>query len=195
MSRPRKTSCLRKSLLLFVLAGVALFACSSCMENIAYVVTGTVTNVTDGNLFELVTEVGNKLQVRLYGIDAPEGTGVKRPGRAQPAAYYRPGPTTHQALEEKIHGRAVSVGVIRMEKRNCLLGIVWWGDKNINLEMLREGYVDILDRELKPPHRAKFIAARDEAKAAGRGIWSPRERKHLVRFNDFPATASGRRQY
>lgn len=189
-----KKSGLKKPLVLLSIAVAVVLIGASCMENIAYVVTGEVTKVTDGNTFELVTEVGNRLQIRLYGIETPETFPVRRPGEVLLTAHNHYGLAALKALETKILEEPVYVGVIRMEGQNRLLGIVWFKDRNINLEMLREGHCDVLTRELKPPHRAKFMVARNEAKAAGRGIWSAPEYKRLVFFVSDRKAAQGKRR-
>jgi endonuclease YncB( thermonuclease family) len=50
--------------------------------------------------------------------------------------------------------------------------MVWLQDKNINLEMVREGHAEAFVEYLKPPYRKEFLEAENEAKTAKRGIWS-----------------------
>jgi len=64
--------------------------------------------------------------------------------------------------------------------------MIWLDDRNINLEMITEGYAEAFTEYLKPPYRAEFLKAEREARAGGKNIWSlpeyerPREfRKRL----------------
>lgn len=50
--------------------------------------------------------------------------------------------------------------------------MVWIEDRNINLEMVREGYAEAYVEYLKEPYRLEFIKAEMEAKSAMRGVWS-----------------------
>ena len=43
------------------------------------------------------------------------------------------------------------------------------GSRNINLEMVREGYAEAYVEYLREPYRGEFLAAQREAKAARRG--------------------------
>ena len=53
-----------------------------------------------------------------------------------------------------------------------MVGIIWLDNRNINLEMVAEGYAEAYIEYLKPPYWSEFIEAEREAKAAKRGIWS-----------------------
>jgi len=55
-----------------------------------------------------------------------------------------------------------------------MVGIIWIGTRNINLEMLQEGYAEVYVVYLKEPYRRQFLQAQREAKSATRGIWSLR---------------------
>jgi len=53
-----------------------------------------------------------------------------------------------------------------------MVGIIWLDDRNINLEMVNEGYAEAYVEYLKPPYRSEFIQAEREARSAKKGIWS-----------------------
>ena len=135
-------------------------------------VTGTVTKVTDGDSIQVTTAEQTKLKVRLYGIDAPETpkishrTGqVSKPGQPH-------GEESWKALENKIMGKQVRLEILDIDKYRRMVGMIWLGDRNINLEMVREGYAEAFIEYLKPPYRTPFLEAEREAKSARRGIWS-----------------------
>jgi len=149
-------------------------------------VTGTVTKVSDGDTIHLTTPEQTKLKVRLYGIDAPETdkinnhTGqVSIPGQAY-------GDESWKALENKVMGKQVKLDILDIDKYRRMVGMVWLNDRNINLEMVREGHAEAFIEYLREPYRLEFLRVEKEARAAKKGIWSlpayerPREfRKRL----------------
>ena len=134
--------------------------------------TGTVTKVSDGDTIHLTTPEQTKLRVRLYGIDAPETPKVNnRTGKIiKPGQPY--GEEAWKALVAKIMGKQVRLEILDIDKHRRMVGIIWLGDRNINLEMIREGFAEAFVEYLKPPYRSEFIRAEQEAKSAGRGIWA-----------------------
>ena len=82
------------------------------------------------------------------------------------------GDESWKALESKIKGQQVKLDIIDIDKYRRMVGMIWLDDRNINLEMVREGYAEAFIEYLKPPYRAEFLTAEREAKSAGRGIWS-----------------------
>ena len=122
--------------------------------------------------FILTTEEQTILKVRLYGIDAPETdkissqTGkVNIPG--QPYAE-----ESKKALNNKIMGKQVKLDILTIDKYRRMVGIIWLDDRNINLEMVKEGYAEAFIEYLEEPYRSKFLEAEQEAKSAKKGIWS-----------------------
>lgn len=135
-------------------------------------ITGTVTKVSDGDSIQITTPEQSKLKVRLYGIDAPETpkishrTGqVSKPGQPH-------GEESWKMLENKIMGKQVKLEIFDIDKYRRMVGIIWLGDRNINLEMVREGFAEAFIEYLKPPYRTHFLDAEREAKSARRGVWS-----------------------
>lgn len=153
---------------------------ATCTEIPAYpdvlrIVTGTVTRVSDGDTIQLTTREQTILKVRLYGIDAPETPKIdNRTGRINmPGQPY--GKESGKALKNKIIGKKVKLDIIEVDKYRRMVGIIWLKHRNINLEMVREGYADTYIEYLKPPYRTQFLDAEKEAKSAQRGIWSSTE--------------------
>jgi endonuclease YncB( thermonuclease family) len=50
--------------------------------------------------------------------------------------------------------------------------MVWLDDRNINLEMVKEGHAEAFIEYLKPPYRTRFLEAEQEARKIRKGIWS-----------------------
>lgn len=135
-------------------------------------ITGTVAKISDGDTIHVITPEKTKLRVRLYGIDAPETpktdqrTGrVNKPG--QPC-----GEESWKALKGKIMGKQIRLDIIEIDQYKRMVGVIWIGNRNINLEMVQEGYAEAYVEHLKEPYRAQFVRMEKEARYARRGIWS-----------------------
>jgi len=160
--------------ILFILAGLATFLLSSlsfAREPIR-TVTGTVTKVTDGDSIHITTPERTILKVRLYGIDAPETAKInKRTGRVNiPGQPY--GKESWKVLRGKVMGKQVRLVILDIDKHRRMVCMVWLDSRNINLEMVREGYAEAFVEYLKEPYREQFMSAQQEAQAEKRGIWS-----------------------
>jgi micrococcal nuclease len=142
-------------------------------------VIGKVTKVSDGDTIHVTTPEQTNLTVRLYGIDAPETpkihqhTGrVNKPGQPMGEAAWG-------ALRAKIIGQTVRLDIMDIDRYKRMVGIIWTDNRNINLEMVKEGFAEAYIEYLRgEPYRQQFIRAQDEAQTSKRGIWalSPYER-------------------
>ena len=154
-------------------------------------VTGTITKVSDGDTIQITTPEQTKLKVRLYGIDAPETPKINRQSGQvhQPGQPY--GVEAQKALKDKIMGKHVKLEILDIDKYRRMVGIVWLNERNINLEMIREGYAEAFIEYLKPPYKSEFLKAEQEARAGGKNIWSlpeherPREFRMRLKEQDF----------
>ena len=138
------------------------------------IVTGTITKITDGDTVHLLTPEQTILKVRLYGIDAPETDKINnKTGRVnKPGQPY--GEESMSALANKIMGKKVKVDILDIDKRyRRMVGMIYLDDRNINLEMIREGYAEAFIEYLKEePYKSEFLKVEREARAAKKGIWS-----------------------
>lgn len=167
-----KTSFFKTFISLLLIAAVtALINIPTCRAAMR-TVTGTVTKVSDGDSIQITTPEQTMLKVRLYGIDAPETpkinhrTGqVNKPGQPH-------GEESWKALENKITGKQVKLDIHDIDKYRRMVGMIWLDGRNINLEMVNEGYAEAFVEYLKPPYRAQFLDVEQGANSAGRGIWS-----------------------
>ena len=138
-------------------------------------IKGFVSRVFDGNNIIVKTRDRKTLKVCLYGTDAPELNKINRKTRR----IIKPGqPFASEAksfLSSMVFGKDVRMEVmeIEMDRHKRLVSIVWVGEKNVNLEMVKAGmaeaYVDYLEDQ---QFRHQFLEAEAEAKAKQRGIWS-----------------------
>jgi len=153
-------------------------------------VTGTVTKVSDGDTIQITTPEQTKLKVRLYGIDAPETTKInKRTGQiSKPGQPY--GKESWQALRNKIMGKQVKAEIIELDKYRRAVCMIWLNDRNINLEMIRDGYAEAFIEYLRFPYKPEFLEAEKKARSAKIGIWSlpyyerPREFRKRMKISD-----------
>lgn len=166
------TSPIRTILYLFLILFLTTLINVSASLAAIRTVTGTVSKISDGDTIHLITPEQTKLTVRLYGIDAPETPKIShRTGTInKPGQPY--GEESLSALTHKIMGRQVRLDILDIDKYKRMVGMIWLDDRNINLEMVREGYAEAFVEYLKPPYRTQFLEAESEAKAAKRNIWS-----------------------
>lgn len=169
-----KTSDLKAPILIGLIVGLTAFlltSISSALEPIR-TVTGIVTKVSDGNTIQVTTPEQTKLRVRLYGIDTPETERYDRyTGRLdKPCQPYAK--ESKKALEDKLMGTQVRLDVIRISLHKRSIGIIWIGNRNINLEMVKDGYAEAYVERLSEPYLSQFVQAQKAAKSAKKGIWS-----------------------
>jgi micrococcal nuclease len=119
-------------------------------------VSGTVTKVSDGDTIQVTTPKKTKLRVRLYGIDAPEmpkinqHTGrISRPGQPH-------GQKARKVLEAKIMGKQIRIDIIEIDKYKRMVGLIWIGKRNINQEMIQDGYAEAYVEHLSPIDHSSF---------------------------------------
>ena len=118
---------------------------------------GICVGVSDGDSLHLELPDGERVRVRLYGIDAPE--------KDQECAL-----AARKKLGKLIYDKEIRVEVLDVDKYGRYVGKVYAGARYVNRFMLKEGLA----------WHYKYYAADDEllaeaearAKAAGRGIWS-----------------------
>jgi len=158
-----KIALVRIFLFLFLVAGIT--ACIDVSDSRAAIriVTGTVTKIVDGDTIHMTTPEQTKLKVRLYGIDAQE-------------SYHKTdqpyGEKAKNALYDKVMGKQIKLDIIAIDRYRRMVGIIWLDNRNINLEMVREGHAEAYIEYLEEPYKKEFLEAQEEAKLAKKGIWS-----------------------
>lgn len=123
-----------------------------------------VDRAVDGDTIELV----DGTRVRYIGIDTPEITAQ----RGAPACY---------AAEAKARNAELVVGkkvaleedVSAQDRYGRTLAYVWVADQMINEQLVREGYATVATTPPDVKYAERFVAAEQEARSAGRGLWAP----------------------
>ena len=154
-----------------ILTFIALLTTSLTAKTPIRTVEGIVTQVSDGDTFKLETSEGTKLKVRLYGIDAPETEKYsRRTGRInKPGQPY--GEDAYKALESKILDKKVKIDIIDIDRYKRMVGIVYLDNRNINLEMVKEGYAWAYREYLQRPYASEYLDAEKEARDKRLGLW------------------------
>ena len=144
----------------------ALFILFFILPVLVYAGEFKVTRVYDGDTIK-ATGHDIEIKVRLVGIDAPETSKKKRdPGQpySQNAMKYLAAMVLNKTVDIKGYGS---------DQYNRILGVIYWNDTNVNLEMVKVGMAEVYQG--KPPREfdiTPYQKAESEAKKAGRGIWS-----------------------
>lgn len=117
-----------------------LLASPSLAKEPIRVIDGTVSRVSDGDTILVVDRLGTKVKVRLYGIDAPETEKKSRKTGLVSKEGQPYGEEALDALKGKIGGQRVKTEVVDVDRYKRAVSVVWLGERNINKEMVREGF-------------------------------------------------------
>lgn len=114
-----------------------------------------VTKVISGDTF-MAKKDNQEIKVRVLGIDAPE----LKQNYGKDAKKY---------LESLILNKTVEIKEDRIDQYDRVVGEVFLGDKNINIDMLETGNAWCMrsQREVK-----EYFDAQEEAKANKKGLWA-----------------------
>lgn len=151
-----RKSILKKPLLfVFVLAFVSL---QLALDPLALDNTNEfyVVGIHDGDTIKIINDKKETIKVRLSSIDAPE---LKQPL----------GSSSKQYLSDLIYNKKISLYKDGEDRYNRILGTIYINDRNINLDMVQNGYAWAYRQYLKD---VSYIEAEDKAKLERLGIWS-----------------------
>jgi endonuclease YncB( thermonuclease family) len=148
------------------LSGIA--AAAACADTMS----GTVTRVRDGDSVELTIEGGQRIEVRLHGIDAPERGGKRTPG--QPYAdkaqdmlnrlAYRKHATL-ETLDTDSYGRRVGFLKIASDRGPVDAGLM---QVQLGMAWTYPSAIEKLPYDLRESYRY----AEKIAKLKRRGLWA-----------------------
>lgn len=155
-----------------ILAGTALLAaCTPPANDVgsAGADTAEVDYVVDGDTVDLIID-GRAERVRLIGIDTPESVSREVPVQCFGAE-----------ASEALRGLLPEGTAVRVERDDeprdrfgRLLLYLHRSDDElfINRWLIEQGFADVLFFEPNTTFESAFTSARNEARAAGRGLWS-----------------------
>jgi endonuclease YncB( thermonuclease family) len=118
---------------------------------------GTVTRVLDGDTIDVELASGS-VNVRLYGIDAPE---KNQPGGAE----------AKLTLAKLVDGKTVLLEPFKQDRYDRMLATVYIGERNINLEMVTLGYAWAYRQYMKRSNSI-LCAMEFAARKSHLGLWS-----------------------
>lgn len=136
-----------------------LSATAACQES--PVLPGTVIKIVDGDTIDVQLSSG-PIRVRLHGVDTPE--------RGQPW-----GKESTAALTTLVVGKEVDIEPFSQDRYERMIGIVFLGDLNVNLELVRRGHAWAYRRYMRKEDSALCINEA-AARTAKKGLWASRER-------------------
>lgn len=134
-------------------------------------IEGFVSKVSDGDTIQVTDSLGTKVKVRFYGIDCPETEkGNKRTGKIskQGQPY---GDDALRALQGKLERQRVRLDVMDIDRYGRTVSIVWLNNRNINLEMVSDGWAWAYKQYLDRPHASEYIQAEEQARKHRKGLW------------------------
>jgi endonuclease YncB( thermonuclease family) len=157
---------------LLLILGLALLFSGGAAWGQIRAVSGTVTKVVDGDTLHIETAEQTRLKIRLFGIDAPETEKRNHKTGAVIIPGQPLGAEAKAALEAAVMARTVRVDIMDIDKYRRMVGIVWLGNRNINLEMVVAGYAEAFLDYVKPADRPPYADAQRKARTDRRGIWA-----------------------
>ena len=130
-------------------------------KNLEKELTGKVSRVIDGDTIELLAKTSKenpynhiaKLKIRLYGIDAPE---KKQEFGIQAKNY----------LSSLIFNEEVKIIVENQDKYGRLVGTIYFNNKDINKEMVKNGYAWAYEE-----YSTKYLAHQADAQMFKLGLF------------------------
>lgn len=149
----------------------ALSVGSAWAEDPIRVLEGIVSKVSDGDTVQVQDALGTRVKVRLYGIDAPE-TEKRNRKTGRVSNQGQPfGVEAFQALKGKIGGQRVTVEVRDIDRYRRAVSVVRLAKRDINQEMVREGFAWAYRQYLERPYASEYLQAEEEARRERRGLW------------------------
>ncbi len=124
------------------------------------VLVGTVTKIVDGDTIDVQLNSG-PIRVRLHGVDTPE--------RGQPW-----GKESTAALTSLVMGKEVDIEPFSQDRYERMIGIVFLGDLNVNLELVKRGHAWAYRQYMRKEDSALCINEA-AARTAKKGLWASKE--------------------
>ncbi|MDO8390717.1 MAG: thermonuclease family protein [Actinomycetota bacterium] len=153
---------------------IVLVACSGAPATHAPDVTtvltpnATLDRVVDGDTIDVIVD-GVEERVRLIGIDTPE---TKKPN--SPVECFGPEASAYtESLLPEGTPLYLERDVEPRDPYDRLLAYVYLADGTfVNLQIVRQGYAQVLTIPPNVAHAEQFVQAAREAEAADAGLWS-----------------------
>ena len=125
-----------------------------------------VVRVYDG---KTLRAIGHEIEikVRLVGIDPPE---TKKGKRQEGQPYSQ---KARKFLARMVMNKIIEIKGFGLGPYNRVLGVVYVGDLNVNLELVKAGLAEVYrGKQPRGFDLTPYRLAEKEARDAGRGMWS-----------------------
>jgi len=166
-------NCFRPLLSLILLPAILIVMTSPNLRAQASMgrIHGMVVNVSDGDHLT-VNNNGTEIFVRLYGIDAPEISKVRRKDKSQSKHGQPFAGKAFMELSNKVLHRQVTLEIMRTDHHEQVIAVVFLENRNINLEMVTAGWAWASRSSKKHPEQLEYQEAEKHARSERTGLWS-----------------------
>ena len=145
--------------------GVILLLCTSSVLAAKYL----VVRIIDGDTIK-VLKMGNKISVRLVGIDAPETSKriTKNKGiKGQPFSK-----ESKNYLSSLVFDKYVDIKSYGQDQYGQTLGVISYGMTNVNLKMIKAGLAEVFRGKMPTGFDPEpYWKAEQEARRKKVGVW------------------------
>ena len=121
----------------------------------------TLVSVGDGDTVRVTSQQGEKVTIRLACIDAPE------------TSQGTSGKWSTQTLKGLIQGKSISLKPQVKDRYGRTVAEIYVGNRNINLQMVRQGAAFAYRKYLKQCDRDAYLQAESIANKKKLGVWGP----------------------
>jgi len=139
------------------------------------ILEGLVVGVAEGDRITLNC-LGNEIPIHLYGMAAPQTvkidkyTGWYKTGQPYSADAFRALSTKVLHQKVRVEIRDV-VDLAKGDSRGLAIAVVYQDGRNINLEMLSEGWGWVYRKYLHSGDSPEYVAAEKQARSRKNGLW------------------------
>lgn len=123
---------------------------------LSYELIGKVVKVSDGDTITILTSDKTQHKIRLNDIDAPE-------------KKQNFGNKSKDNLDKYIAGKTVTVKYDKTDKYKRILGTIYYQNKDINLQQVKDGYAWVYKKYSK---NQEYYKAEKLAREKKIGLWS-----------------------
>jgi endonuclease YncB( thermonuclease family) len=131
---------------------------------------GMVTSVGDGDHLTFSNN-GKEIRIRLYGVAAPVITKISRsePWLSKPGQRYAG--RSFMELAKKVLHKQTRLEIIHLDRHDRAVAVVYVNGRNINLEMIAEGWAWAARNKSRHPLPPEYGHAEEQARARKAGLW------------------------
>ena len=131
---------------------------------------GTVQSVESATLLRVAPPDAAPLQVLLYGIEPPEWSLPAADRHEFPGQPY--GQDAYTYVHDLLTSKQVQIETFGKDRQGRILAVVWLGDINVNLRLVKEGLAWVSPSVSDPRVRAELEVAEQQAQKGKYGLWS-----------------------